>query len=806
MNFLQDVRYALRMLRKHPGYSLVAVIALALGIGANSTVFVTVNAMLLRPMPFRDLDRVVAVWTTVPARHVRRSSVSPADFREWREQNTVFTQLATGHGWDANLTGTGLPERVEGYQVTGDYFQLLGIQPMLGRTINEDDQQAGKNRVVVLGYRLWKNRFASDTGIVGKNITLNGQEMTVVGVMPREFDFPLGTGVWGPLALTATDFANRSDSYLTIIGRIKPGLSLQDAQTQMDTIAARLAQQYPDADRGHGARVVNIVRDLNDVTREFLILLMGAAVFVLLLACANIANLQLARATARHKELALRTALGASRLRLVRQILVESQLLAIIGGAAAVLLAVWSTQVTRASLPPFIVEHIPGLQHLDVDYRVIAFTFAIAVGAGMISGILPALHASWEAHLSDALKEGGRSASGGSARHRLRAVLVVSEVTLALVLLIGSGLLVKGFRNLMHADQGFDPSNVLTFRITLPKASYPQASQRIALYDAVTQKLAALNGVEAASSLSSVPSSWSWNSSYLFIEGQQTAPGEVRTTVSQSGGPDFLRVLRIPLLRGRSFTSSDGPDTQPVALISEMLAQRYFSGSDPIGKRIKLSNDEKEPWRTIVGVVGDVRMSSFDRPFYTTYTPASQVAPQATSFVVRAKGDPLSIASAVRAQVASVDASLPIYDIRTQDQVIGDNISGVQFSARMMIAFGIISLTLAAAGIYAVMSYSVTQRTHEIGVRMALGARPIDVLKMIVTYTVKLALLGIAIGLPLAVAVSRLLRSTMMGVFQADTWIFVAFPIVLGATALFAGYVPARWATRVDPMIALRSE
>jgi putative ABC transport system permease protein len=794
------------MLRKNSGYSLVAVIALALGIGANSTVFVTVNAMLLRPMPFRDLDRVVAVWTTVPARHVRRSSVSPADYREWREQNTVFTHLAAGHAWDANLTGNGLPERVEGYQVTGDYFPLLGIEPILGRAINEDDQQPGRNRVVVLSYRLWKNRFAGDKGMVGKNLTLNGQELTVVGVMPREFDFPLGTGVWGPLALTPKDFANRDDSYLKIIGRIKPELSLQDAQTQMDTISARLAQQYPDSDRGHGARVVTVVRDLNDVTRDFLILLMGAAVFVLLLACANIANLQLARATARHKELALRTALGASRFRLVRQIMVESQLLSIIGGVAAILLAFWSTQLTRASLPPFILEHIPGLQHLDVDYRVIVFTFALSVAAGLISGILPALHASGDAHLGDALKEGGRTASAGSARHRLRAVLIVSEVTLALVLLIGSGLLVKGFRNLMRADQGFDTSNVLTFRVTLPKASYPQASQRTALYDAVTQKLAVLNGVESASSLSSVPSSWSWNSSYLLIEGKQTAPGEVRTTVSQNGGPDFLRVLRIPLLRGRSFNTSDGPDTQPVALISETLAQRYFNGTDPIGKRIKLSNDEQEPWRTVVGVVGDVRMSSFDRPFYTTYTAASQVAPQATSFVVRTNRDPMSLAAAVRAQVASVDPGLPIYDIRTQDQVIGDNISGVQFSARMMIAFGIISLVLAAAGIYAVMSYSVTQRTHEIGVRMALGARPIDVLSMIVTYTLKLASLGITIGLPIAFAVSRLLRSAMLGVFQADAWIFVAFPMVLGATALLAGYIPARWATRVDPMEALRSE
>ena len=804
-NLLQDIRYALRTLRKNPGYSLVAILALALGIGANSHVFVTVNAMLLRPFPFRDLDRVVAIWTTVPAQHASRVSVTPYDFRQWRAQASDFENIAASHGWDANLTGAGLPERLEGYQVTGDFFRLLGIQPMLGRTISEDDQQPGKNRVVVLSYAAWKNRFAADAGIVGKNITLNGQEMTVVGVMPREFDFPLGCKIWAPLALTSVEYGDHQNGYLKVIGRIKPGLSLQEAQTQLDTIASRIAREFPDTSTGHGARVVTVVRDLNDVSYQFLMLLMAAAGFVLLLACANVANLQLARATARQKELALRTALGATRGRLIRQMLVESLIIAFFGGAIGILLAMWGTRATSATLPAFIVEHIPGLQHLNVDFTVITFTAGIALLAGLISGILPAFHGSWKGNLGDALKEGGRTSSDNS-RHGVRAALVISEVTLALVLLIGSGLLVKGFQNLVRINPGFDASGVLTMRLTLPKSSYPTAAQRAAFYDSITHKLAALPGVESAAPLTNIPSGWSWNQSYLFIEGQPLVKGERRVVISQIAGPDFLSVLRIPLLRGRAFSASDGPDTQPVVLISDKLAQRYFPNGDAVGRHIRFAEDEKEPWRTIAGIVGDIRTTSFDPPVATAYTPISQLPPSSTCFVIRTNVDPLSLASVIRTAVTSVDATLPVYDLRTQEQVIGDNISGVQFSARLMIAFGILALVLAAAGIYAVMAYSVSQRTHEIGVRMALGARPADVLTMIVKYTLKLAAIGIGIGLPISFAMSRALSGALVGVFQIDAWIFFAFPLVLGATALVAGYIPARWATRVDPMIALRSE
>jgi putative ABC transport system permease protein len=806
-NLLHDIRYALRTLRKSPAFVLVAVVALALGIGANSTIFITVNAMLLRPIAVRDLDRVVAVWGTLPSQHARRLSASPADFRDWGEQNEVFERIAAGHGWDANLTGSGLPERLEGYQVTGTFFPLLGVEPMLGRTINADDQQPGKDRVVVLSYTAWKNRFASDAAIIGKTIMLNGQEMSVIGVMGPDFDYPLNTGIWGPLSLTPSQLADRNDHYLTVIGRLKSGVAVRAAQAQMDAVAARLGRAFPDTNNGHGVRIVTLVNELNDATRDFLLLLTAAAGFVLLLACANVANLQLARATGRIKEFALRTALGASRFRLVRQLLVESQIVALAGACLGLLLAVWGTDIILASVPPFIIAHIAGLKHLKVDATVVGFTATIAVLTGLLSGTLPAFHASAMIDLQDTLKEGGRTTSSGSVRHRLRSVLVVSEVTLALVLLIGSGLLVKGFRALTRIDQGFDPANVLTFRLTLPEAHYPQPPQRAALYQSVLQKLHAINGVEAASPLSSVPSGWSWNGAVLVIEGQAPpTPGEMRSTITQTAGPELLETMRIPLVRGRAFLPSDGPDTQPVALVSAGLAQRYWPNADVIGKRIRLGEEEKEPWRTVVGVVGGVRTSSFDLPQGTTYTPFAQVPPQATSFVVRTKGNPLAIAAAVRQQVASVDAGLPVYDLRAQEQVIGDNISGIQFSARMMTAFGLLSLLLAGAGIYAVMSYSVAQRTHEIGVRMALGARTSDVLRMIVGHTLRLAGIGLGLGLPLAFIMSRLLAGVMFGVIRGDAVVFVVFPLMLGAVALLAGYVPARWASRVDPMIALRAE
>lgn len=796
------------MLRKNPGYALVAILALAIGIGANATIFVTVNAMLLRPLAFRDLNRIVFAWTTMPARGDFRVSMTPADFHAFRDQNSDFEALAAKHGWDANLTGNGLPERLEGSQVTGEFFHLLGTKPLLGRAINEADQQAGNNRVVVLSYSLWKNRFQSDPAIVGKTVTLNGQSMTIVGVMPQEFDFPLGTAIWAPLALTPAEQADRSNGYLTVIGRLKPGISLRDAQAQLETIATRRARDFSDTNTGRGVRLVTIVADMNSSTRDFLVILMAAAGFVLLLACANIANLQLARATSRQKELALRTALGARRSRLVRQMLVESQLLALLGGAVGLLLAAWSTVLIRASLPSFIIEHIPGLTHLNVDRWVVAFTVAIALLAGLISGVLPAFHGTWSTRLHDVLKEGGRTASSDRSGRRVRAVLVVSEVTLALVLLIGSGLLVQAFRTLLRTNFGFDTAHLLTFQIKLPDAAYPGPEQRTAAFDAITEKLEATPGVEAASPMSSVPSGWSWNRSYLEIEGESpAAPGQEHITFTQTVGPDFLRALRAPLLRGRFFSGSDGAQTQPVAVVSDELAKRYWPAGDAIGHRIRLGKDQSAPWRTIVGIVGDIRMSSFDTLAANfTYVPESQSPARSTAFAVRTTGDPLSLAAAVRQQVAAFDPTLPVYDIRTQEQVIGDNISGVQFSARMMVAFGVISLLLAGAGIYAVMSYSVAQRTHEIGVRMALGARRTDVLAMIVGYTARLALLGIALGLPIAYGVSRVLSGTVMGVLRPDLMSFVVFPVILALVALLAGLVPARWATKVDPMESLRCE
>jgi putative ABC transport system permease protein len=807
-DLFQDLRYAVRTLRKNLAFTLVALLALALGIGANSTIFITVNAMLLRPLPFHDLGRVTAVWGTAPRQHEDRLSVSPADFRDWSEQSTSFEALAAGHGWDANLTGDGLPERLEGYQVTAQFFSVLDMPPMLGRTFTPEEQQPGRADVVVLSYALWKNRFHNDGGIIGRPLTLNGKSMTVAGVMPREFDYPMASAIWAPIAFTPEQQSDRENGYLRVIGRLRPGVSAEKANTELNGIAARIGREFPRTNAGHGVSVTPIARDLNRESAQFILLLMAAAGLVLLLACANVANQQLARATGRQKELALRCALGASRGRIARQLLVESTVLAVMGGVAGLLLAVWGIAVTHSTLPPFIIEHIAGLKHLEVDRWVLGFTAAISLLTGLISGAAPALHASATHGVNETLKEGGRGASSGGGRHRLRGLLVVSEVALALVLLIGAGLMVKGFRALMNVDQGFDERQVFTFRITLPRADYATAAQRAAFFDQLMPRLEAGGGVESAAALSSLPSGWSWNRTSITPEGMAPpAPGELRITYTQLVTPDVFRALKIPLRAGRPFGPQDGRDTQPVAIIGESIARRYWPGQYAVGKRMKLSWADGEPWRTVVGVVGDIRTSSFDEPQMMTYVPVSQVPPASSAIAVRAtSGDPLALAPAVRTQVAAVDPRQAIYDVRTLEQVIGDNVSGVQFSARMMIAFGVLALLLAAAGIYAVMSYSVAQRTHEIGVRMALGARPGDVLRMMVGYAGKLALAGLVIGFVLSIAFARALSGLMFGVMRMDAVIFSVFPAVLALVALLAGYIPARWATKVDPLIALRYE
>jgi len=824
------------MLAKAPGFAAVAVIALALGIGANTVMFSSVNGMLLRPFAFKDLHRIVDVWETAPKQNEYHINAAPANLRDWQEQNKGFEMLAASHGWNVNLTGVGVAERVEGYQVTSGFFSLLGMPPQLGRAITAEDFKPGHASVVVLSHGFWQRHLGADPGVVGESLHLNGQTFTVIGIMPADFDYPVGSEAWAPLELSAAENADRASHYLEVIGRLKSGTTLAQAEADLQTISARLAQQYPETNTGHSVRVLGLVEDLTYGTRQFLSVLMGSAVFVLLLACANVANLQLARATARGKELALRRALGASRWQIVRQLLAESVTLALLGGAAGLLFGGWGSQMLQRTIPPFILAHIPGIKHQQIDSTVLAFTLAVALLTGILAGLAPALHVS-NPDPNETLKEGTRGSSAGPGRQRLRALLVVSEIALALVLLVGAGLMVKGFGTLLNKYPGFDRNNVLTFRIALaPAAPVPPSTKPVnatpslvseqalkagatskdqenarvrEFYRQVIEKLRALPGVESAAAATSLPSGWSWNWTEYTAEGQApAAPGEMRTAVMQSVSPDFFYALRIPLLRGRLLGSEDGPNAPPTVVVSQSMANRIWANQNAVGKRIKFGQAESgEPWRTVVGVVGDTQDSPFDPTLYlTAYFSFAQLPMASSCVVVRTSRDPVALAAAARAQVRSVSADDPPYDMRTLAQLISDNVSGVEASARMMFAFGVVALLLAACGIYALMSYSVTQRTHEIGVRMALGAERVSVLRLVVGYAIKLTIIGLAIGVPAALALTRVLSSLLFGVVRLDVPIFASFTLLLALVAAVAAYIPAHRATRVDPMVALRYE
>ena len=804
----QDVIYGLRMMRKSPGVTALAVITLALGIGANTAIFSNVNALLLRPFAFADLDRVTVVYETVPKQDADDVKAAPANFRDWTEQNKTFDYLAAVHGWDANLTGQGVAERVEGYQVTAHFFTLLGIAPQRGRQTGGADFEHGTAPVVVLSNGFWQRHLGGDPNIVGRSLLLNGRKFEVIGVASPDLDFPVGAETWTPLDLGATIGTDRENHYLQVIGRVKTGTSITQAQADLQAIANRLGQQLPNSNAGHGIRVVRLVEDLTFGTRQFVLVLMGAAVFVLLLACVNVANLQLARVSSRQKEMAVRIGLGANRWQLIRQLLVESVLLSLAGAGAGVLLAEWGMNLLRRSLPPFIMEHVAGLKRLEIDPRVLWFTLAIAVLSGILAGLAPALRFS-RSELGDILKENSRSVSSSSGTGRMRSVLVVSQVALALVLLVGAGLMVTGFRNLLTVEMGFDRTRVLTFHIALPGEKYQKDDQIRAYYDRVMQEVQSLPGVESAGCVTSLPSGWNWNWTEYTAEGRPpTSASERPSAISQIVTPDFFRTLRVPLLQGRLLTAADKQGALPIVVISERMAHDNWPGQNPLGKHLKLGRaDGVEPERTIVGVVRDVRSSGFDNaPDPTTYVPFAQLPQASSAIVVRTSTDPSSLASAVIARVRSIDPDEPPYDVRSLEQVISDNVSGVESSARMMMIFGFTALVLAAAGIFAVMSYSVAQRTHEIGVRMALGARRFDVLKLVVGKAITLAAVGLAIGVSIALMLSHALSSVLFGVIRIDGIVFVLLTVMLAVVAALAAYIPARGATKVDPMQALRYE
>jgi putative ABC transport system permease protein len=805
---LQDLRFGFRMLAKSPGVTAVAILALALGIGSNTSIFTIVNASLLHPFPFEHLDRLVAVWETAPQQNEDHIAVAPANFRDFREQNRSFQELAAGHGWEVNLTGTGVPERVDGYQVTPTFFSLLGMRAEMGRTLSAQDFEAEHSSVVVVTYGFWQQRLGANPEVIGSRVHLNGQDHTIVGVMPEDFEYPMGVEAWGPLDLRAAEVTNRTDHYLKVMGRLRPGVSRAQAEADLQTIAGRLARQFPQTNAGHSARAVTLVNDLLQGTRQFVLVLMGAAAFVLLLACANVANLHLARGSARRKEIAVRLALGASRGRIARQLLIESVLQSLLGAALGTSLAYADLQWRSTTIPAFILRYVPGFKHMRIDGYVLAFTAAIAVASGILAGLGFAWHAS-RADLNDALKESARGAGAGSSSHRLRGVLVVGEVALALVLLTGAGLMVKGFHQLMNTYPGYDRRNVLTFRVTLPESKYRQENQVREFYRQLVERLGALPGVEAAAATSNLPGQWDWTRVPYATEGQApAAPGELRLAISQAVSPEAFRVLRIPLLQGRQLTAQDGPDSTRVVVLNAGLARRLWPGENPLGKRVHFGSMESvAPWSTVVGVVGDIEPQPLDTvgpP--TAYFPLAQLMERSLALAVRTTGDPMGLAVVARAQVQALDSDQPVYDVRSLEKIIDDDMSGVKASGDMMMVYAAIALVLAGSGIFALMAYSVAQRRHEIGVRMTLGAQSADVLRMVVGQALKLTAAGLAIGIPAAWALTRALSSMLLGVIKIDAPVFAGFTILLALTAALAAYIPAHWATKVDPIVALRYE
>ncbi len=806
----QDLRYGARMLLKTPGFTLIAVITLSLGIGANTAIFSVTNALVLRPFDFRDLDRLVNVFGTTPQQGDEISGMAPADFADLRKQQSAFAELAAYRQSNVNLTGVGEPERVQSFEVTAGFFRMLGVEAVPGRAFLPEEEQAGRNRVAVLSYGLWQRRFGADSKIVGTTISLDGKAHTVIGVMPESFNFPKPVEIWTPLALSNESWSDRREHSLVVVARLKEGVELRQANAEVETLAQRLAGQFPQTNTGRGATVRLLRRSANgEYTDMFIGLLMAAVGFVLAIACVNIANMQLARAGARTREMAVRAAMGAGRLTLVRQLLTESLLLGLIGGVCGLLVSFWFLDFIHGSMPPDQVRYISGWDKIRVNEQVMIFTFVISLASSVIFGLVPALQSS-RPNLNETLKEGGRSDGAGAGRQRLRKVLIVAEVALALVLLVGAGLMVKGFARLTEKQhQGFDPRHVLTMRTTLQQSRYAEAHQIAAFHRQAQERLSALPGVESASSASFLPGDNNWDSTEFHIDGRPApSPGQERVITFQKAGADYFRTVRIPIIKGRAFSVSDGEDAPRVAVISELMAQRYFPNEDPLGRRIKAGAAESAaPWHTIVGVAGDISRFMFDRETQPMlYLPNQQFPDRGAYFVVRVSGEPMDAVPAVRAQIAALDDKLPLYEIKSHEQVIADDQAGLRLVAALMAMFGAMALGLAAIGVYGVMAYAVSQRTHEIGVRMALGARPRDVFRLIVGQALKLAAFGLAIGLPVALALGRVMAGALFGVVQLEAMTFVGFTLLLVGVALLAGYLPARRAMRVDPMVALRVE
>jgi putative ABC transport system permease protein len=805
-DLFQDLRYAARILKKNPGFTAVAVVALALGIGANTAIFSVVNTVLLRPLPYKDQEQLVMVWEDATRHGYPRDTPAAANYVDWRDQNNVFSGMAAIADMNFNLTNAGDPERLKGRRVSANLFPLLGVEPQLGRIFSTAEDQPGSQQVVVLSHRLWQRRFGGDPSIAGKPLTLNDETYTVIGVMPARFQFPeKDDELWVPIALSAQEAANRNRHYLEVVARLKPGVTLPQAQTDMTTIGTRLQQQYPESNTDLGVAVTSLHEHLVGDIKPALLILLGAVGLVLLIACANVANLLLARAAIRQKEIALRVALGARHWRLLRQFLTESVLLATLGGMLGLAIA----YVGLLLLGSFVPESISQAREVSLDLKVLGFTLLVSLLTGLIFGLAPAIQAA-RLNQSETLKEGGRDSVTGRSGKRLRSLLVTAEVAVSLVLLIAAGLLINSFLRLRNIDPGFRVDHLLTMKIELPEPKYEEMQRRTAFYDNLIQRVQSLAGVRSAAVTTNLPLYRQGNSIGIRLEGKPAPlPGHELIVVTRIVSPGYFETMGIPLLAGRQFTDHDSDQSPNVVVISETMARRYWPGEEAIGKRIAAGRVRTDAdWIQVVGVVKDVRqfeLNAEPRPqMYLAYGQADFFRPE--DLVVKTDVEPASIAATVRKAVWDVDKDQPVSNIRTMDEILAESIARQRFSMLLLGVFAGVALLLAAVGIYGVMSYSVAQRTHEIGIRMALGAQTSAVLKLAVAYGLKLVIAGVVIGLVAAFALTRLMATLLFGVTPTDPATFALISLLLISVAAIASYIPARRATKVDPLIALRYE
>jgi putative ABC transport system permease protein len=813
--FLQDLRYGIRMLAKRPVITFVMLVTLALGIGANTAIFSVVNAVLLRPLPYKDPDRLVRVYGNKTLVGNDHTWISAPDFADYQSRNQVFEELAAHRLDFFNITGGSDPEQIIGAFVTTNFFSALGADPAIGRTFLLQEGQAGADRVIILGHGLWQRRYGGDSGILGKTVTINNAGFAVVGVMPADFrSVEAGVNFWIPISLdgsdviripssfTTDDMRSRKLHFLSAFARLKPGVTLEQAQSAMQIIASELEQQNPSTNTGWSANVVAMHEDVVGDIRTALLVLLGTVGFVLLIACANMINLLFALATTRRKEIAIRRAMGAGQARVIRQLLTENLLLAVTGGLLGFLLAYWGV----GALVALSGDSVPRSQEIQVDGWVLGFTSLVSVLIGVILGLAPALQAS-RPDVNEALKEGARGSVGGVGRHRIRSILVISELALSLLLLIGSSLMIKSFLRLREINAGFRPERLLTMYVSPAETRYPEDHQKVAYFRQILQEVETLPGVQSAAVAFYVPLSGSSPFFPFTIDGRPPLnPGETLTASYNAISSDYFRAAGIPLLEGREFTEQDAEKSPPVVIINGRMARRFWPDENPLGKHITLSIREPES-REIVGVVGDIKHTRLiDDPTPEIYVPYLQQPWASMGLLARTSGEPLSMTNGIRNRIRVVDENLPVSDVRSMDEIISSSVSQPRFNTVLLSVFAALALVLASVGIYGVMAYSVSQRTHEISVRMAMGAQQRQVLTMVLRQGIVLALSGVGIGLIAAYILTRVMSSLLYEVSATDTFVFLATSLTLVLITLVASYIPARKATRVDPVLALREE